>query len=102
MKPTCFEQTSPAAKAQAFGRQEAVGNKCVEMWVEIEIFAEGVNGHHHAGNAVGQLQSGALLLQLQQNHHRDLLHLQHPFLAVSLVVATELGGITGGAHVQNL
>jgi hypothetical protein len=37
-------------------QKKAVGNECVEMWVKIEVFPEGVDGHDDAGHALGLVQ----------------------------------------------
>lgn len=42
--------------------EEPVGGQRVEVGVEVEVFAEGIDGHHDAGDALGQAQRGALEL----------------------------------------
>ena len=48
----------------AAAREETVGDECMQMWMKTEVFAEGMNGHDCAGNAVGQLQDFALVVFL--------------------------------------
>jgi len=42
--------------------KEPVGGQRVEVRVEVEVFAEGVDGHDDAGRALGQAERGALEL----------------------------------------
>ena len=42
--------------------EEPVGGQCVEVRVEVEVFAEGMNGHDDACRALGQAERGALKL----------------------------------------
>ena len=42
--------------------EESVGDQRVQVRVEVEVFAEGVDGHDHARRAFGQTERGALEL----------------------------------------
>ena len=42
--------------------EEPVGGQRVEVRVEVEVFAEGMNGHDDAGRALGQPERGAMEL----------------------------------------
>ncbi len=46
----------------AGAHEQAVGDKGVKVGVKVEILAEGVDGHDDAGQAVGQIEHGALIL----------------------------------------
>ena len=53
-----FGQNVEPAAAQ----EEAVSDKRMQVRMEIEVFAEGVDDHYRSKNTPGQLQNGALVV----------------------------------------
>jgi hypothetical protein len=45
-----------------FPHEQSVGDEGVEVGMEVEVLAEGVDGHDDAGQAVGQVEHGALIV----------------------------------------
>jgi hypothetical protein len=84
---------------QAVACEQAVGNHRVQVRVEIQVLAKGVDGHDYTGEAVGQVQGG--LHVFQQARVGDVAEFLEQGAVETEVRAQHLGDAEGEVTVRD-